>query len=35
MLYKARTDVSKFFNDYSSMLSEAKHKAFKEQNLKY
>ena len=27
MLYKARNEAIKFFNDYSSMVSEAKNKA--------
>ena len=27
MLYKARNEANKFFNDYSSMVSEAKNKA--------
>ena len=27
MLYKARNEVIKFFNDYSSMVSEVKNKA--------
>ena len=36
MLYKARNNVTEFFDDYSLMVSEAKHKASKiEQGLKY
>ena len=34
MLYKARRDVIKFFDDYSSMVSEAKHEATKGIGLK-
>ena len=29
MLYKARNDVFKFYDDYSSIVSEAEHKATK------
>ena len=35
MIYKARNNVIKFYEDYSSMVSEAKHKQLKEQDLKY
>ena len=39
MLYKARNEVIKFYDDYSLMMSEAKTKAkkmrLKEQGLKY
>ena len=35
MIYKARNNVIKFYEDYSSMVSEAKHKELKEQDLKY
>ena len=35
MLYKARNDVVKFSNDYSSMVLEAKHEATKVTGLKY
>ena len=39
MLYKARNEAIKVFDDYSLMMSEAKSKAkimrLKEQNLKY
>ena len=35
MLYKARNEVIKFFDDYSLMISEAKNKANKKQDLKY
>ena len=34
MLYKARNSVIEFFDDYSSMVSEAKPKAIKETGLK-
>ena len=34
MLYKARSNVIKFFDDYSSVVSEAKHKATKGTGLK-
>ena len=34
MLYKARNNVLEFFDDYSSMVSEAKLKATKETGLK-
>ena len=34
MLYKARSNAIKFFDDYSSMVSEAKHKATKGKGLK-
>ena len=34
MLYKARNSVTEFFDDYSSMISEAKLKATKETALK-
>ena len=34
MLYKARNNVVKFFNDYSLMVSEAKNKATKGTELK-
>ena len=34
MLYKARNKVITFFDDYSSVVSEAKHEATKEQGLK-
>ena len=34
MLYKARNSVIEFFNDYSSMVSEAKLKATKGAGLK-
>ena len=34
MLYKARNSVIKFFEDYSSMVSEAKPKATKGTGLK-
>ena len=34
MLYKARNNVTKFFDDYSSMVSEAKHKETKGTGLK-
>ena len=30
MLYKARNNVIKFYDDYSSMVFEAKHKTTKE-----
>ena len=33
MLYKARNNVIGFFDDYSSMTSEAKHKATKQAGL--
>ena len=35
MLYKARNNVMKFFDDYSSIASEAKHEATKGTGLKY
>ena len=34
MLYKARNEVIKFFDDYSLMASEAKSKVTKETGLK-
>ena len=34
MLYKARNDIIKFFDDYSSVVSEAKHEATKGTELK-
>ena len=34
MLYKARNNVIKFYDDYYSMVSEAKHKAAKGTGLK-
>ena len=34
MLYKARNEAIKFFDDYSSVLSEAKSKAIKGAGLK-
>ena len=34
MLYKARNSVTEFFDDYSSMISEAKLKATKETGIK-
>ena len=34
MLYKARSNAIKFFDDYSPMVSEAKHKATKGKGLK-
>ena len=34
MLYSARNEVVKFFDDYSSMVSEAKNKASKGTGLK-
>ena len=34
MLYKARNSVAEFFDDYSSMISEAKLKATKETGIK-
>ena len=34
MLYKARNNIIKFYDDYSSMVSEAKHKATKRTGLK-
>ena len=34
MLYKARNDAIKFYDNYSSMLSEAKHEATKEKGIK-
>ena len=34
MLYKARKEAIKFFDDYSSMVSEAKNKATKGTGLK-
>ena len=33
MLYKARNEAIKFYDDYSSMISEAKNKATKETGL--
>ena len=34
MLYKARNKAIKYYNDYSSMMSEAKYKATKGTGLK-
>ena len=34
MLYKARNKVVEFFDNYPSMVSEAKHKTTKETGLK-
>ena len=34
MLYNKRSNAVKFFDDYSSMISEAKHKATKGTGLK-
>ena len=34
MFYKARNEVIKFYDDYSLMMSEAKHKATKGTGLK-
>ena len=34
MLYKARNEAIKYFDDYSLMVSEAKNKATKETGLK-
>ena len=34
MLYKARNNVIKFYDDYSSMVFEAKHKTTKETGRK-
>ena len=34
MLYKARDEAIKFYNDYSSMMPEAKYKATKRKGLK-
>ena len=34
MLYKARNNVIKFFDDYSSMVCKSKHKATKRTGLK-
>ena len=34
MLYKARKNVIKFFDDYSSVVSEAKHEVTKGKGLK-
>ena len=34
MLYKARNNVIKFYDDYSSMVSEARHEASKGTGLK-
>ena len=34
MLYKAKNDVIKFFDYYSSMVSETKHEATKGKGLK-
>ena len=35
MLYKARNEAIKFYDDYSSMMSEAKHRGTKGTDLKY
>ena len=35
MLYKTRNEAIKFYDDYSLMMSEAKNKQLKEQDLKY
>ena len=35
MLYKEKNSVIEFFDDYSSMISEAKRKGTKETGLKY
>ena len=37
MLYKARNSVAKFFDDYSTIASEAKHTSFnmKDLNINY
>ena len=35
MLYKARNDVIKFYDDYSSMVSVETMKELKEQDLKF
>ena len=35
MLYKAREEAIKFYDDYSLMVSEAKIKRLKELDLKY
>ena len=35
MNYKASNNVIKFYDDYSSMVPEAKHKQLKEQDLKF
>ena len=34
MLYKAKNNVLKFYDDYSSMVSKAKHKATKGAGIK-
>ena len=34
MLYKAKNNVLKFYDDYSSMVSKAKHKATKVTGIK-
>ena len=34
MLYKSREDVSKFYDDYSSMMSESLYKPFEREELK-
>ena len=34
MLYKARNSVIEFFDDYTSMVSETKNQATKEERLK-
>ena len=34
MIYKARNNVTEFYNDYSSILSKAKHEATKGSGLK-
>ena len=34
MLYKAKNNAIKFYDDYSSMISEAKHEATKIKGLK-
>ena len=34
MLYKARNEAIKFYDDYSSMMSEAKYRATKGKGLK-
>ena len=35
ILYKARNEAIKFYDDYSSMMSDAKYKQLKEQDLRY
>ena len=35
MLFKARNKVIKFYDDYSSMVPEAKNRKLKEQDSKY